>query len=239
MVAAHADEVAALDRHTSTARAPTASTTCACSGARSGASSSLEVAAAAAILALDRHRRQPRADARACWVTWSTRAARWCAAARSAAGRSRGMRECSTSAAPIRCASRCRALVNCAGAARAAGGAGARHAARDACRRRTSRAATGSRSAGASPFRRLVYPMPEPGGLGIHVTLDLAGQARFGPDVSGSTASTTRSPPAARRHSAARSPLLPGHRGRANCSPRTGHPCQDCGPRRAGTGFPY
>ena len=37
--------------------------------------------------------------------------------------------------------------------------------------------------AGASPFRRLVYPMPEAGGLGIHVTLDLAGQARFGPDV--------------------------------------------------------
>jgi L-2-hydroxyglutarate oxidase LhgO len=29
----------------------------------------------------------------------------------------------------------------------------------------------------------LVYPVPEPGGLGVHVTLDLAGQARFGPDV--------------------------------------------------------
>ena len=37
--------------------------------------------------------------------------------------------------------------------------------------------------AGASPFRHLVYPVPVPGGLGIHVTLDLAGQARFGPDV--------------------------------------------------------
>lgn len=36
---------------------------------------------------------------------------------------------------------------------------------------------------GAHPFRQLVYPMPEPGGLGIHLTLDLAGQARFGPDV--------------------------------------------------------
>jgi L-2-hydroxyglutarate oxidase LhgO len=33
------------------------------------------------------------------------------------------------------------------------------------------------------PFSRLVYPVPEPGGLGVHVTLDLAGQARFGPDV--------------------------------------------------------
>jgi L-2-hydroxyglutarate oxidase LhgO len=36
---------------------------------------------------------------------------------------------------------------------------------------------------GKPPFSRLVYPVPEPGGLGVHVTLDLAGQARFGPDV--------------------------------------------------------
>jgi L-2-hydroxyglutarate oxidase LhgO len=36
---------------------------------------------------------------------------------------------------------------------------------------------------GRSPFSRLVYPVPEPGGLGVHVTLDLADQARFGPDV--------------------------------------------------------
>ena len=36
---------------------------------------------------------------------------------------------------------------------------------------------------GASPFRHLVYPVPEPGGLGIHATVDLGGQARFGPDV--------------------------------------------------------
>ena len=36
---------------------------------------------------------------------------------------------------------------------------------------------------GRAPFRRLVYPMPEPGGLGVHLTLDLGGQARFGPDV--------------------------------------------------------
>jgi len=33
------------------------------------------------------------------------------------------------------------------------------------------------------PFQRLIYPLPEPGGLGIHLTLDLAGQAKFGPDV--------------------------------------------------------
>lgn len=37
--------------------------------------------------------------------------------------------------------------------------------------------------AGRSPFAHLVYPMPPPGGLGVHVTLDLGGQARFGPDV--------------------------------------------------------
>jgi L-2-hydroxyglutarate oxidase LhgO len=36
---------------------------------------------------------------------------------------------------------------------------------------------------GRAPFRRLIYPVPEPGGLGVHLTLDLAGQARFGPDV--------------------------------------------------------
>jgi L-2-hydroxyglutarate oxidase LhgO len=36
---------------------------------------------------------------------------------------------------------------------------------------------------GPAPFSRLVYPVPEPGGLGVHLTLDLAGQARFGPDV--------------------------------------------------------
>ena len=36
---------------------------------------------------------------------------------------------------------------------------------------------------GRAPFSRLIYPLPEPGGLGVHLTLDLAGQARFGPDV--------------------------------------------------------
>ena len=36
---------------------------------------------------------------------------------------------------------------------------------------------------GPAPFRRLVYPIPEGGGLGIHATLDLSGRVRFGPDV--------------------------------------------------------
>jgi L-2-hydroxyglutarate oxidase LhgO len=34
-----------------------------------------------------------------------------------------------------------------------------------------------------APFGRLIYPLPEEGGLGVHLTLDLAGNARFGPDV--------------------------------------------------------
>jgi len=37
--------------------------------------------------------------------------------------------------------------------------------------------------AGETPFSRLVYPLPEAAGLGVHLTLDLGGQARFGPDV--------------------------------------------------------
>jgi L-2-hydroxyglutarate oxidase LhgO len=37
--------------------------------------------------------------------------------------------------------------------------------------------------AGRAPFSRLVYPMPNSAGLGVHITLDLAGQGRFGPDV--------------------------------------------------------
>ena len=37
--------------------------------------------------------------------------------------------------------------------------------------------------AGVAAFTRLVDPVPEPGGLGEHVTLDLAGLARFGPDL--------------------------------------------------------
>jgi len=48
-----------------------------------------------------------------------------------------------------------------------------------------SRLAKGSyfTTAGRVPFSRLVYPLPDSAGLGVHLTLDLAGQARFGPDV--------------------------------------------------------
>jgi L-2-hydroxyglutarate oxidase LhgO len=37
--------------------------------------------------------------------------------------------------------------------------------------------------AGRAPFSHLIYPVPESAGLGVHLTLDLGGQARFGPDV--------------------------------------------------------
>jgi L-2-hydroxyglutarate oxidase LhgO len=37
--------------------------------------------------------------------------------------------------------------------------------------------------AGKPVFSRLIYPVPIPGGLGVHVTLDMAGRMRFGPDV--------------------------------------------------------
>lgn len=39
------------------------------------------------------------------------------------------------------------------------------------------------RMRGKPPFERLVYPLPSPGGLGIHATLDLSGACVFGPDV--------------------------------------------------------
>jgi L-2-hydroxyglutarate oxidase LhgO len=37
--------------------------------------------------------------------------------------------------------------------------------------------------AGRAPFTRLIYPVPEAAGLGVHLTIDLGGQAKFGPDV--------------------------------------------------------
>ncbi|PXW95266.1 L-2-hydroxyglutarate oxidase LhgO [Sphaerotilus hippei] len=36
---------------------------------------------------------------------------------------------------------------------------------------------------GRAPFKHLIYPMPNSAGLGVHITLDLAGQMRFGPDT--------------------------------------------------------
>lgn len=61
---------------------------------------------------------------------------------------------------------------------------------------------------GPSPFRRLVYPVPVSDWLGVHLTLDLAGQARFGPDQewvtpTRTTTSTLAGPMASMRPSGA------------------------------------
>lgn len=53
---------------------------------------------------------------------------------------------------------------------------------------------------GSHPFSTLVYPLPEPGGLGVHLTLDLAGQARFGPDVEWISQVDFRVDPGRREH---------------------------------------
>jgi L-2-hydroxyglutarate oxidase LhgO len=78
---------------------------------------------------------------------------------------------------------RCRLLVNSAGlhAPSLAG----RIAGMPASRVPTAYYAKGNyfTLAGRSPFSRLIYPVPVPGGLGVHLTIDLGGQARFGPDV--------------------------------------------------------
>lgn len=82
-------------------------------------------------------------------------------------------------------------LVNCAGlgaqglASRLVGLPAASHAGRAAAEVPPLAFAKGNYYSltGRSPFSRLVYPVPEPGGLGVHLTIDLGGQARFGPDV--------------------------------------------------------
>ena len=76
-----------------------------------------------------------------------------------------------------------RTLVNAAGLS--AAGVARRISALDLCHIPRIRYAKGNYFVyrGKHPFRHLVYPVPEPGGLGVHVALDLSGQARFGPDV--------------------------------------------------------
>jgi L-2-hydroxyglutarate oxidase LhgO len=78
---------------------------------------------------------------------------------------------------------RCRELVNCAGlkapiVARAIAGLAPEHVPQERFAKGHYYSLTGR-----SPFRRLVYPVAESAGLGIHVTLDLGGRAKFGPDV--------------------------------------------------------
>jgi L-2-hydroxyglutarate oxidase LhgO len=91
---------------------------------------------------------------------------------------------------------------------------------------------------GRQPFNRLIYPVPEPGGLGIHATIDLVGQVRFGPDVEWCdgldyTVDANRS---SRFYEAIRSywPALPDHAlypGYAGIRPKL------CGPGQAAADF--
>ncbi len=78
---------------------------------------------------------------------------------------------------------RCRVIVNCAGFS--APGLARTIAGFPADRIPRGRLCKGNyfTFSGKAPFSRLIYPVPEEAGLGIHLTFDLAGQARFGPDV--------------------------------------------------------
>jgi L-2-hydroxyglutarate oxidase LhgO len=78
---------------------------------------------------------------------------------------------------------RCRWLINCAGLS--AVGLLNRVEGYPASRQRRAFFAKGNYFScqGLRPFQRLVYPMPNTAGLGIHATLDLDGATRFGPDV--------------------------------------------------------
>ncbi|WP_433740171.1 NAD(P)/FAD-dependent oxidoreductase [Pseudomonas putida] len=77
----------------------------------------------------------------------------------------------------------CRELINCAGLS--APDVASRIAGLSAQHIPTMYLCKGSyfSFSGRAPFRHLVYPAPESAGLGVHMTLDLGGQARFGPDV--------------------------------------------------------
>ena len=84
------------------------------------------------------------------------------------------------------------------------------------------------------PFSRLVYPVPEPGGLGVHMTLDLGGRARFGPDVEWVDSDRIHGGSAARRALLRGDPPLLARtsRWRARAGLRR-HPPQDLGQGRA------
>jgi L-2-hydroxyglutarate oxidase LhgO len=84
-------------------------------------------------------------------------------------------------AAPMEIA--CRSLVNAAGLQAQALARALEGMPEDAIPQRRLAKGNYYLLAGASPFGRLVYPLPEKGGLGVHATLDLGGQCRFGPDV--------------------------------------------------------
>ncbi len=77
----------------------------------------------------------------------------------------------------------CRALVNCAGLGAQSVAASLDGLAPAAVPARHLAKGSYFTLSGPAPFRRLIYPVPVPGSLGLHYTRDLGGQAKFGPDI--------------------------------------------------------
>ena len=85
---------------------------------------------------------------------------------------------------------------------------------------------------GRTPFSHLIYPMPNPAGLGVHATLGLDGSVRFGPDVEWVDALHYDVAPATRRQLLCRDPrVLAGARRRRAATGVCGHPAEARRPR--------
>ncbi len=77
----------------------------------------------------------------------------------------------------------CRALVNCAGLGAQSVAASLDGLTPESIPARHLGKGSYFTLSGPAPFRRLIYPVPVPGSLGLHYTRDLGGQAKFGPDI--------------------------------------------------------
>lgn len=77
----------------------------------------------------------------------------------------------------------CRIIVNCAGHGAHAIARALRDYPQELMPRRFLAKGNYCSVSGRAAFSHLVYPLPEPGGLGVHVTLDLTGNMRLGPDL--------------------------------------------------------
>ena len=94
---------------------------------------------------------------------------------------------------------------------------------------------------GKPAFTRLIYPMPNEAGLGVHVTLDLGGQMRFGPDVQWIPMAALGDedyrvdPARAAPFAEAIRALLAGAARRGAAAGLRRHPAQDQRPGRAGS----